>query len=294
MRQAFTLIELLVVISIIALLIAILLPVLTSARESAKTSQCLVNQRQLVVATHAYMTDNDGISMPGGVDPVDGSVAIKSVFWSRVSGFAASLAWPNQPDTRFGFYRRFGPIFSESYSEEPLILYCPKQQEAHPWQKPGGVYPVLPANGGFFYEGQQPGNLTRMYGSYYYRDTYLGAKYEAGQNYTNQVASLDQTLSLERDPSDLVLSADKFARTQPPTPQWPADRDAGHPNGYNFVRLDGSGEFFGDDSDVIFNMNNGSEYMSIFHGGIISAFRLEQAFETMRYGVKVGNDLVKP
>ena len=294
MRKAFTLIELLVVISIIALLIAILLPVLSNARESAKNAQCLINQRQLAIAVHAYMTDNDGIGPPGGTDPADGSVAIKSVFWSKVSAFAAGSAWSNTPDSRFGYYRRFGPIFSEGYSDEPQILYCPKQQEAHPWQKPEGVYPVLTGNGGFFYEDDAPSSLKRMYGSYYYRDTYHGKKYQAGQDYSTQVASLTQTLTLDNDAGDLVLVADKFGRTKPPTDQWPADRDAGHDNGYNFVRLDGSGEFFEDTGDIIFNMNGGNEFMSIFHGGIQSAFKLEQAYETMRYGEKVGNDLIRP
>ena len=56
-RRAFTLIELLVVISIIALLIAILLPALGAARESARTSQCLSNNRQVATASFAHAAD---------------------------------------------------------------------------------------------------------------------------------------------------------------------------------------------------------------------------------------------
>ena len=57
MRRGFTLIELLVVISIIALLIAILLPALGAARESARRTQCLSNQRSIATASIAYAVD---------------------------------------------------------------------------------------------------------------------------------------------------------------------------------------------------------------------------------------------
>jgi len=56
--HGFTLIELLVVISIIALLIAILLPALGAARESARRSQCLANQKQMATATTAFAADD--------------------------------------------------------------------------------------------------------------------------------------------------------------------------------------------------------------------------------------------
>jgi len=58
-HDAFTLIELLVVVSIIALLIGILLPVLGSARQAARQTQCLSNQRQLGIAMQGYLIDHD-------------------------------------------------------------------------------------------------------------------------------------------------------------------------------------------------------------------------------------------
>lgn len=59
--MGFTLIELLVVIAIITLLIAILLPVLKSAREAAKGTVCLSNQRQVTLAMHSYADAYDDV-----------------------------------------------------------------------------------------------------------------------------------------------------------------------------------------------------------------------------------------
>src|SRR5438874_126701 len=57
--SGFTLIELLVVIAIIAILAAILLPVFAQAREKARSTTCLSNQRQLSVGMQMYLQDHD-------------------------------------------------------------------------------------------------------------------------------------------------------------------------------------------------------------------------------------------
>lgn len=69
-RIGFTLVELLVVIAIIALLISILLPALKKARESARTTVCMSNMKQIAVGHTAYACDNkDSIWEAGNNQP---------------------------------------------------------------------------------------------------------------------------------------------------------------------------------------------------------------------------------
>jgi prepilin-type N-terminal cleavage/methylation domain-containing protein len=63
-KQGFTLVELLVVIAIIAILAAVLFPVFAQARESAKKSACLSNNKQLDLGVLLYANDYDDALMP--------------------------------------------------------------------------------------------------------------------------------------------------------------------------------------------------------------------------------------
>jgi len=62
LKQGFTLIELLVVIAIIAILAAILFPVFAQAREKARATACISNQKQMGIALVMYRQDYDEVN----------------------------------------------------------------------------------------------------------------------------------------------------------------------------------------------------------------------------------------
>jgi len=66
-RQGFTLIEMLGVTSIIAMLASILMPVFSNAREKARQTMCISNQRQIAMATTMSLQDHEE-SYPDSAD----------------------------------------------------------------------------------------------------------------------------------------------------------------------------------------------------------------------------------
>src|ERR1700691_2948193 len=58
-RCAFTLTELLVVLGVVSLLASLLLPALTGSKAESRRMQCVSNLRQMGIAAHLYVDDNE-------------------------------------------------------------------------------------------------------------------------------------------------------------------------------------------------------------------------------------------
>ncbi len=102
MRKGFTLIELLVVIAIIAILSAILFPVFSKAREKARQTSCLSNQRQIGLAAQMYCQDNSE-TLPGTSPYALSSVSTTS--WGTTSPWYAVTPYDASTDTNLASWQ---------------------------------------------------------------------------------------------------------------------------------------------------------------------------------------------
>ena len=127
MKKAFTLIELLVVIAIIAILAAILFPVFAQAKEAAKKSACLSNNKQMATAVHLYAGDYD--------DTV-----------CQTSWESQLTTQPNNPG---GTYQIHWTYLMQPYIKNFNIFVCPSDQNpvTPKFPAPNGISDLGKTNG---------------------------------------------------------------------------------------------------------------------------------------------------
>lgn len=105
----FTLIELLVVIAIIAILASLLMPALVTAKESARSTQCKSNMRQITLGMMNYADDSqDYFPWSGGVDrnwPEDW------VWGGQPNGDTANPRYIQRPPREYGHHAEAGSVF---------------------------------------------------------------------------------------------------------------------------------------------------------------------------------------
>jgi prepilin-type N-terminal cleavage/methylation domain-containing protein len=163
-RRAFTLVELLVVIGIIALLISILLPTLNKARMAALRTQCMSNQRQMLLGLEMYRSTSKGKLpnyVPGG--NLAGSLILRfeAGDWTNWENPSTPLV-PNgrRGATEHGWVH-FGRVYLKRFIRDGRVFYCPNQvyfnYESSWAGRPGAFSDNLPPNN------------DRLYGGYLYR-----------------------------------------------------------------------------------------------------------------------------
>jgi prepilin-type N-terminal cleavage/methylation domain-containing protein/prepilin-type processing-associated H-X9-DG protein len=113
----FTLIELLVVIAIIAILAAILFPVFAQARESARKTSCLSNQKQLGTAALMYIQDYDE-QLPNAIHSGAGV--------NLLGGWVYFTAFPSNETAR-SYDVKQGSLYP--YVKNDQVYVCPSDSQ---------------------------------------------------------------------------------------------------------------------------------------------------------------------
>jgi len=111
--RAFTLIELLTVIAIIGILAAIIIPTVGKVKESAKTSQCISNLRQVALALQLCANDNRGYLPPANAASTD-------TYWFTAGISGSTLNWSLNPR-----FTSMLPAKKDATGSRNSVITCP-------------------------------------------------------------------------------------------------------------------------------------------------------------------------
>ena len=199
--RGFTLIELLVVIAIIAILIALLLPAVQAAREAARRAQCVNNLKQLGLASHNYLSQNNVFVLGDFFPSGSSQLSVSGIKGNGNSSY--SYGWPvallahteqqplyNAYNFCFSFSDNTGSIYTNSTVSfnQLAFLLCPSDNSPDRPQAPYGTLNYVGNIGG-------PGAIklfTGMLVSPTFRSSQLPASYN-GICPTNAIGAQDVT-----------------------------------------------------------------------------------------------------
>lgn len=170
---AFTLIELLVVIAIIAILAAILFPVFAQAKEAAKKTSCLSNQKQIALAWPMYANDYDDTMAYANGEPYN-NVPAGGLFGTQFPLYA-------------NWFTSFSPIQGGADVTAGLL---------YPYMKSTGISDCPSAKGLADSTGMEPVAYSVNMGIFFGADIEVGAAWPASSevNYSTVTAPAETIL----------------------------------------------------------------------------------------------------